>query len=268
MDYEMVAAVIGNGEVEIDAMEALLDWFLPDEVLLELGQPDQGVDIIRQWCIEVDQEYVDISSAHVVESLANWQDRDIEVVLIVLGIEDNEETIQQAWNYGIEVADLTRALYIVQQGVDLDWELYEPVTHPHEVTDGLGGRGSLDIFASQNGLQSDVRTSIPSVPLWQANAHTAWTREQLEEMMTGLIRVHEEGFHPSAGILLSMAEPSEEELNARGIHNDGIDDPSVDKIRCLKNTKTGAIKISPRAKPKNGEEEIWLTQDEIDAVSS
>lgn len=257
-NYEMIAAVIGNGEVEMDALDALLDWFLPDDCRLELSTNDPGVEIVRQWCEEVGQEYsFERTSEYMIESLMSWQDQDYNVALIVLGVENNERFVYAAWNAGIEVYDLTRAMYPVTRGDDLDLVVYEPETLPHEISDGLGSRGSLDIFAPQDGSQSREGPHLDTGTLLLVNA------EGLRNMMMGVVQAHEKQYHQPAVI---VAELTEEELNQQGIHNDGVDDPSKDKIRCLKNKKTGAVRVSPRAQPKSNEEEIWLSQEEVDAL--
>lgn len=240
MDYEMVAGIAGDVLLELESIEALLDWYLPEDCyVITSNAVNPALQRIQYWMTEVGQDWT-INSGYddtLIDNLVRYGDP-ADLSLIVLGVEGNEKLIQQAWQNNIEVADLTRAMYIVQQGVDLDDVVYEPQTHPHEVTDGLGGRSSLDVFASLD--QSESRLA-------------GTTRKQIEEIVTGLIRLHEEGFH--------QPQPTPEEKGQAMA--DAIDDFRAGKVRCLKN-KAGEIRVSPRAKAKPGEEEVWLTQEEID----
>jgi hypothetical protein len=242
-EYEMVAGITGEISVVIDAAEALLDWFLPENCLLVIAYPPTPViEEIVQWCDIVGQKYA-TTTEYLPEILCNYGDPavggsdKIDLALIVLGIEGRQQVIRDTWDRGIEVYDLTRAMYEVTEGDDLGLAVYEPQTQSHEVSDGLGGRGSLDIFAPQN----------------RSESRTTWTRQELEEIMAGIVRVHEERYHSNLDPVLDGA-----------ITKLPVSKTDGGKIRCLRK-KNGEIRVSPRAKAKLDEEEIWLTQEEYEA---
>lgn len=274
MRYDMVAGIVGFGDIDDEAMSALLDWYLPENSLVLIHSAHAGSQTqVYNWCAEVGQDY-QIIQGDVLDALLKFDEESQDLSLIVLGVEDTTGIIKDAWANDIEVIDLTRAAYPVTQGIDLEDILYEPVTHAHEVTDGLGGRGSLDIFAPQDVLQSDdrIKFSIPpeirrKFPMPDEPALSqADLVEKLVEIMTGLIQVHEEKYHApeTEGVVIGQL-PSDAQITIAG-NLEIVQSNTSEKIRCLKNIKTGKIRVSPRAKAKDGEQETWLTQEEIDAA--
>lgn len=164
-NYDMIAGITGESVIDLDALDAMLDWFLADECLLLIADPPTpGTERIVEWCEDVNQPYIR-TQEYIPEILYSHGDPVIggfgeaELNLIVLGVEGRTQVIQDTWNYGIEVFDLSRAMYPVVRGDDLDLVVYEPETQPHELSDSLGGRGSLDIFVPQNGSESRVWTN-------------------------------------------------------------------------------------------------------------
>jgi len=304
--FEMVAAVAGYGLASFDDMDAVLNWYLPEECFLLIHEGElhknAGLRAVQSWCDDVNQEYSRIKyDSNVIENLLSYKDKADSLSLIVLGVEGNTEIIREAWDNNIEVADLTRAMYIVQQGIDLEVALREPVSHAHEISDGLGGRGSLEIFAPQNGSEDrtgnvhlhkpyeacyddcpephyseedaekrsaewnaqgieKARTSLPSEqdPLIQMmkKAEPLYSAKELEEIVAGYIRAHEERYHTP-----EVAHRKEHIVaSVAGEDDDTIS--KMDKVRCIMG-KDGIAKTAPRRQPKPGEKVVWLSAEEV-----
>lgn len=292
--YKTVAGIVGSADVHIDAFEGLICWLVPEKdglIIVSASLPGK----YREWCDLVNQDYKTVNSdAEVVESLADMSEKVPDVALVVLGIEGNEDLVRKAWDKNIEVLDMVRALYPVTKGDDLRDALYEPVTQAYEISDGLGGRGSLDIFAPQEPAQSRTEAHehkpyeacYPDCPeprytkekaeeraaKWYADDRAGavkelamtgrgslfgmeHTEQEILEIMAGMIKTHEEKYHGNhVPVITGVAVNAMSEIPV---------EDNTDKVRCIVGA-SGKIRVSPRAKLKNGEREIWLHPEEID----
>jgi hypothetical protein len=241
---EMIAFITGDGDGPSDAaIQALLDDFLPSDSLVVI--PDQEaysgcLATVIKWMEFCDQEFVRISGNLIHAALS--QEPVEEYVLIVIGTEGNEEVIKDAIESGWDVFDLTRGMFPVWRQ-DLETSAPEmPLSGAEDAAESLAGRDGLSVRPVPAGAQIE--------PEGRTGVSRTWTEEEIrklvEECMTGYVRVQE---------MKPAPVPVFTEGFSAGIFPDS-------RSRYLRSAD--GIRKAPRAQPKPGEEEVWLTDAEAD----
>jgi hypothetical protein len=216
----VVIAITGSANVPPAELEALLDEYVPEDDCLILISADNktGLNEVRQWCRDVKQVFNDIIDSTIIMMLDEVDSEEKE--LWVLGIRGEESKIRAAHNLGIPVSDLTRAMFSVEPAeVALDGS--------ESNADGLAESG-LGVFMGEG---NPPQQRPPQSYILNED-------KEIEKIVTGFIRAHEEKFHGAAS-------------------------PEVteDKTRYYKNS-SGNLRRAGRSKIKEGEEEVWLTEAE------
>lgn len=244
---DMVAVIAGTEYVYYDSVEAELDDFLPVKSIVFIpGYPDGTIPpdseaVVKKWMDFADQDYFEAEPEMLMEQAIECEP-EAEHVLIVLGKTD-PAMVNFAISLGWSVHDLTLGLFPVTQSDDGGAEM--PLDGPEVNADGLA-------------YESGVTTPDTSSPWYDPSE--GLTREEIEKIVAGYIKVHEAAFHqPSVatGTVAAMDHMREVFENASA--------EEVATIKCYKN-KSGKIRKAGRSKMKPGEEEIWLEQADVDAL--
>jgi hypothetical protein len=240
-----VIGITGSGNIPYAELEALLDDQVPEDNCLILISADNktGLNEVRQWCREVKQKFMDIADREITTELLGNLLPHNEIELWVLGVRGEESKIRAVQEYDIPVSDLTRAMFSVEPS--------EVALDGSEINaDSLMDTG-LGVFMGEG---NPPQQRPPQSLLYHGPLGFAHTDKEIEDIVTALIRTHEEKFHgPASGITgtTGPAIGTDEQMKQHAA--------ATALVKYYKNS-SGSLRKAGRSKMKAGEEETWLTE--------
>ena len=264
--YELAVAITGQKTVPQEAIDALLDDYFSTErgVIIVISNEDyDALEDVDDWIGRHDGiPWIESDDDGLLLTLLR-EDAE-EYGLIVLGIEGSEDIIEAALattEENIIVSDLSQALITVTGDHVAQVRLDSAEKAAKARTENLQPI-TLD---TESGSQRGVQSRTEDDPLDVFLPSKTWTRKEIEEIVEAKL----------AGILTSepnrrlpetVLELWNPETGRRIVHDSSAKaEEEEQKFRCLKKPD-GSIVKAPRAKPKPGDEEVWLTQEELNAL--
>jgi hypothetical protein len=245
---DITVAFAGNQDISYANASQLLDDYLPGdcEVYIDQENTTDAMTQVTDFMAAVKQSYVRTPDV----ILAISQGTSSRKELIVLGSEGVEDLIKQAQHNGWKVSDLCRALHDPEMPLDGAESQAEPVT-------------------GQSGIPVRVESPEPSQgDPWRDSEYVS--RAEMEEYVTGIIKVLRQEFHAPAVDSGAIAPVSGQGLadveTLSG--NDSSPVETVTDQETLKyyKSKTGKFRKAGNSKARPGEVEVQLTQAEVDEL--
>lgn len=242
----LVVAITGTGDITYNNAEALLDDYLPiDDVLVYVPSyiTSDGLKVVVQWLkdanIKVERVKKDLMSSFLLGN-SDYQDKS----LIVLGVEDSEEIIQEVLEEQCAVYDLTRGLYRVSEA---DLPLDGSVSHAESLTGEAGTP-----VGSGNDLGLDLLTETQGgYPLAMD------INDVVRDLVRRVVRLEQEiNWEHTANPRM----PVPTETPVQDVLEELLEERQ-NKTKYYQNGK-GKIRKAGRSRIKPGEKEVWLSDEE------
>lgn len=239
----LVVAITGTGDITYNNAEALLDDYLPiDDVLVYVPSyiTSDGLKVVVQWLkdanIKVERVKKDLMSSFLLGN-PEYQDKS----LIVLGVEDSEEIIQEVLEEQCAVYDLTRGLYRVSEA---DLPLDGSVSNAESLTGEVGTP-----VGSSNDLGLDLLTETQGgYPLAMD------INDVVRDLVRRVVRLEQEiNWEHTANPRMPVAPENDPAVE--------VGDSTEGRTKYYQNGK-GKIRKAGRSRIKPGEKEVWLSDEE------
>lgn len=192
-EYDLAVAFLGYGDASQVNINELLDDYLPDEVLATIPWhvPENAPGIVK-----VSKFLKDVGiepESHAVDNIIDWlfAAECARKELIILGSKGIESEVKDAQLHGWKVSDLTRGLFAPEMPPDGSERQSEgqtgspPTPSKGERENRSEGRTDLSTGWNADDPPWSVE-DLSTVPL---------TRDEVYEIVTGLIQVHEAQYH-------------------------------------------------------------------------
>lgn len=253
--YDLAVAIFGNEETTYNNAADLLDDYIPDNslVLIPSYISSEGLKKVFEWLKDTDIEYERVQRSKMFDHLIKVAAK--KTVVIVVGITGIENEIVSFMSFGVPVYDLTRGLYSVTSS---EMALDGVVSHAETLSPQAGMAGGVE-----KDLVSPSHTETPLIDNVSENEMLAWAVENIKKLTDEVNRlkthvgIAEHGWEPAVQIPDHMKEP---EQNPEP-------DPTEGKIRYYRNGK-GKHRKAGNSKARPGEKEVWLTEDEVESLTS
>lgn len=250
-----LVGIIGSGETTLNNASDLLRDYLDADGLVYIPSyiTSDSMRIVAQWLKE--QEYY-LERVKRQELLPHLLDEPDKATLIVLGIPGSEDIIEDCMDEGIPVLDLTRGLYQVGAAeMALDGSVSHAETLP--AVSGTPDQGASDL-----------------VSMALTEPHMGDAREVVERWILETVKIlvkEVSNLHARVATLETNWEPAATPLKTPGEVLDYIEErygsPEANKTRYYQNGK-GKLRKAGRSKMKPGEKEVYLTEEEVESLTS
>jgi hypothetical protein len=248
----IAVGIIGNGETTLNNAADLLNDYLAADAYMYVPSyiTSDGLKVVVQWLKE--QEYpVERVKRHLLSSYLSG-DPTRSSILITLGIQGSEDVILECMEDNIPVLDLTRGLYRVSKDeIASDGSVSEPKTVSGDSGTSVPPTKDLVLESLTEPQIGDDRETVER-----------WILDKIKQLdkevktLTGIVKSNETNWEPSP-----VPESIQEQINAE------VDSDRTDTTRYYVNGK-GKHRKAGRSKIKSGEREVWLTEDEIESLTS
>jgi hypothetical protein len=241
----LVTAITGSGDITENNASALLDDYLPEDVLVYVPSymTSDGMRVVVQWLKSANINVERVKKPLMSSFLLGNPEAD-KRVLIVLGVSGSEEIILECMEENVPVLDLTRGLFQVtrEEASETEMPLDEPERHAETLLPDPGTPVTpLD----------DLVSPLLSEP--QALKQKIAELEKEVSKLRAAVIAGETNWEPNPVELDGTAAKAKEEITY--------------VTKYYQNGK-GKIRKAGRSKIKPGEKEVWLTEAEVESFTS
>lgn len=239
--YDLAVVITGDADITYENAKVLLDDFLPENcrVLVPNYVTAQGMKNVIKWLEDYGVPFERVKSDKLGATLHELEAS--RKAVLILGAEYVPE------NTMYPLYDLSRALFMLSAGNEPQMPLDGPESHAETVSDVPDGSVRVE--------DSEPHSDSQSLALDQLEGLNERQRREVEEIIMTFVRTREFGWTvqetPDPQPVIKLAAPEPEMVDG--------------KIKYYVN-KSGKYRKAGNSKPRPGETEAWLTQEEADAL--
>jgi hypothetical protein len=256
----LVAAITGSGDITENNASALLDDYLPEDVLVYVPSymTSDGMRVVVQWLKSANINIERVKKPLMSSFLLANSEAD-ERVLIVLGVSGSEDIILECIEESVPVLDLTRGLFQVTREEASETEM--PLSEPESDGETLSPAPGTPMIPRDAKVLESLTEPQPGIT--SESEALVWAVEEVKKLRKEVSTLRAAAV---SGEVNWEPSPQSDPSIATGA-GFAIGDSTEGKIRCYQNGKN-KVRKAGRSKIKPGEKEVWLTEEEFESLTS